>query len=52
MKIKKAIKRDEDIFRKKNGMRVTSKGLFLLQEIAYKKAHNSKTKRNKRGKKK
>ena len=44
MKLSKAKDRDKKDFKKKNGMKVTSKGLFLIQEIQYNRTHDKKGK--------
>lgn len=42
MKLDKANKRDKKIQKKKSGMRVSGKSIFLLQEIIQKKAEEAK----------
>jgi hypothetical protein len=46
MKLDKANKRDKKIQKKKSGMRVSGKSVFLLQEIVNKKAEEARNESN------
>jgi hypothetical protein len=45
MNINKALKRDKKYNKKKNGMRISGKGIFIIQDVCRKKAE--KIKKNK-----
>ena len=46
MKITKANKRDKAQFKRKNGMRVTGKGVFIIQQAQINRANKIKDKKN------
>lgn len=46
MKLDKANKRDKKIQKKKNGMRVSGKSVFVIQEIVQKKANEARNETN------